>query len=183
MELDIQSMATGKKLYIRKGVNGRKMYFRDGKMISQKSYAASLKARSRSKRQTRRPSRSTKKRGVPRLPKIGARSKMKKTLPHPSVTGMASGLAIAAYLNAGKATDTGMAGVGTVTGDGVVKDITDGQLGKAFDTLSTNAINMIASDKGRKTLVTAGGIAALGAFARRQFPQLKLGGSKLYFRI
>ena len=96
---------------------------------------------------------------------------------------MASGLAIAAYLNAGNATQTGMAGVGTVTGDGVIKDITDGQLGKAFDTLSGNAINMIASDAGRKTLVTAGGIAALGAFARRQFPQLKLGGSKLYFRL
>ena len=42
---------------------------------------------------------------------------------------------------------------------------------------------MIATDAGRKTLVTAGGIAALGAFARRQFPQLKLGGSKLYFRL
>ena len=176
-------MATGKKLYIRKGVNGRNMYFRDGKMISQKSYTQSLKARkSSSKRQARAPSRSTKRRGVPRLPKIGAR-KMKKSLPHPSVTGMASGLAIAAYLNAGKATETGMAGVGTVTGDGVIKDITDGQLGKAFDTLSGNAINMIASDAGRKTLVTAGGIAALGAFARRQFPQLKLGGSKLYFRL
>ncbi len=180
MELDIQSMATGKKLYIRKGVNGRKMYFRDGKMISQKSYAASLKARSRSKRQTRRPSRSTKKRGVPRLPKIGARSKMKKTLPHPSVTGMASGLAIAAYLNAGKTvTDK----YSSIQMDGVIKDITDGQLGQAFSTLSSNAVNMISTDTGRKTLVTAGGIAALGAFARRQFPQLKLGGSKLYFRI
>jgi len=112
---------------------------------------------------------------------------MKKTIPHPSVTGMASGLAIAAYLNQGKATTTktGMAGIGSVTtlGDGVVKDITDGELGKAFDTLSTNAINMIASDNGRKTLVTAGGIALLGAFARKQFPQLKLGGSKLYFRL
>ena len=112
---------------------------------------------------------------------------MKKSLPHPSVTGMASGLAIAAYLNAGTSTttSTGIAGVRNVTtmGDGVVKDIADGQLGKAFDTLSSNAINMIASDAGRKTLVTAGGIAALGAFARRQFPQLKLGGSKLYFRL
>jgi len=180
MELDIQSMATGKKLYIRKGVNGRKMYFRDGKMISQKSYAASLKARkSRSKRQTRAPSRSTKRRGVPRLPKIGAR-KMKKSLPHPSVTGMASGLAIAAYLNAGKTvTDK----YSSIQMDGVIKDITDGQLGQAFSTLSSNAVNMISTDTGRKTLVTAGGIAALGAFARRQFPQLKLGGSKLYFRI
>ena len=179
-------MATGKKLYIRKGVNGRKMYFRDGKMISQKSYTQSLKARkSSSKRQARAPSRSTKRRGVPRLPKIGAR-KMKKSLPHPSVTGMASGLAIAAYLNKGQTvsgTSLGVSGAGDIMTDGVIKDVTDGQLGAAFSTLSTNAINMIASDTGRKTLVTAGGIAALGAFARRQFPQLKLGGSKLYFRI
>jgi len=68
-------------------------------------------------------------------------------------------------------------------GEGVIKDITDGQIGQAFNTLSSNAINMIGSDGGRKTLVTAGGIALLGAFARKQFPQLKLGGSKLYFRI
>ena len=178
-------MATGKKLYIRKGVNGRKMYFRDGKMISQKSYTQSLKARkSSSKRQARAPSRSTKRRGVPRLPKIGAR-KMKKSLPHPSVTGMASGLAIAAYLNSGieTTTKTGTFTSRTVMSDGVLKDIADGQLGLAFNTLSGNAISMIASDAGRKTLVTAGGIAALGAFARKQFPQLKLGGSKLYFRL
>jgi len=178
-------MATGKKLYIRKGVNGRKMYFRDGKMISQKSYTQSLKARkSSSKRQVRAPSRSTKRRGVPRLPKIGAK-KMKKSLPHPSISGMASGLAIASYLNAGYVTtkDVGI-GMGVdVTTEGVVKDITDGQLGTAFNTLSRNAVNMIASDGGRKTLVTAGGVAILGAFARRQFPNLKLGGSKLYFRL
>ncbi len=68
-------------------------------------------------------------------------------------------------------------------GEGVIKDITDGQLGQAFTTLSTNAINMIASDGGRKTLVTAGGVAILGAFARKQWPNLKLGGSKLFFRL
>jgi len=110
---------------------------------------------------------------------------MRKSIPHPSVTGMASGLAIAAYLNAGRTTtkDVGIGmGIPVVT-EGVIKDITDGQLGAAFNTLSGNAINMIASDAGRKTLVTAGGIALLGAFARKQFPQLKLGGSKLYFRL
>ncbi len=149
------------------------MYFKDNKLISKARYQAA-KSRTRKRTTKRSPARKSKSNGVRR---------MKKSLPHPSVTGMASGLAIAAYLNAGKTTQTGMAGVGTVTGDGVVKDITDGQLGKAFDTLSGNAINMIATDAGRKTLVTAGGIAALGAFARRQFPQLKLGGSKLYFRL
>ena len=107
-----------------------------------------------------------------------------KSIPHPSITGMASGLAIAAYLNAGKTVQTGQNGFPiSVTTEGVIKDITDGQLGTAFSTLSSNAINMIGSDGGRKTLVTAGGIALLGAFARKQFPQLKLGGSRLYFRL
>jgi len=109
------------------------------------------------------------------------RRSMKKSIPHPSVTGMASGLAIASYLNAGKSV-TGSFGKTSVT-EGVLKDITDGQLGTAFNTLAGNAIDMIGTDTGRKTLVTASGIAILGAFARKQFPQLKLGGSKLYFRL
>jgi len=109
---------------------------------------------------------------------------MRKGIPHPSITGMASGLAIAAYLNQGSTVMTGQNGfkIAKVT-EGVIKDVTDGQLGMAFNTLAGNAINMIASDGGRKTLVTASSIAILGAFARRQFPQLKLGGSKLYFRL
>ena len=105
---------------------------------------------------------------------------MKASIPHPSVTGMASGLAIASYLNAG-GTDT--MGGRSVKLDGVIKDVTDGELGKAFSTLSGNAINMIGSDAGRKTLVGASLVAVAGAFARKQFPNLKLGGSKFYFRL
>jgi len=165
-------------LYTRKGANGRRMYFRDGKLISEKSYKAS-KARTRSTRKGQ--PRKTARRAYKNNPK---RSNMKKSIPHPSITGMASGLAIAAYLNAGSTRFTGSNGFPTeVVTEGVIKDITDGQLGTAFNTLSGNAINMIASDAGRKTLVTAGGIALLGAFARKQFPQLKLGGSRLYFRL
>jgi len=108
------------------------------------------------------------------------RRNMRKSIPHPSITGMASGLAIASYLNSGRS--IGREG-GTKMTEGVIKDITDGQLGVAFNTLAGNAIDMIGSDTGRKTLVTAGGIALLGAFARKQFPQLKLGGSKLFFRL
>ena len=111
---------------------------------------------------------------------------MKKGIPHPSVTGMASGLAIASYLNAGRETTTQTGtSLGAVTqmSEGVIKDVTDGELGKAFNTLSGNAINMIASEGGRKTLVTAGVVALAGAVARSRFPNLKLGGSKLYFRV
>jgi len=161
-------------LYTRKGANGRRMYFRDGKLISEKSYKAS-KARTRSTRkgQPRKTARRAYKKNNPKRSNY-----MKKGIPHPSVTGMASGLAIAAYLNAGKSFNGGK-----MQGEGVIKDVTDGELGKAFGTLSGNAINMIGTNAGRKTLVTAGGIALLGAFARKQFPQLKLGGSKLYFRL
>jgi len=156
------------------------MYFRDGKLISEKSYKAS-KARTRSTRkgQPRKTARRAYKKNNPR-----SNNKMRKGIPHPSITGMASGLAIAAYLNAGSTVMGGQNGfkVATVT-EGVIKDVTDGQLGTAFNTLAGNAINLISSEPGRKTLVTAGLVAAAGAFARRQFPQLKLGGSKLYFRL
>jgi len=155
------------------------MHFRDGKLISKSSYLRSKGA----KRSTRKGGvRKTARRAYVR--KNNPRRKMRKSIPHPSVTGMASGLAIAAYLNQGKETTTKTNGFPiTTTVEGVIKDVTDGQLGTAFNTLSSNAINMIASDAGRKTLVTASGIAILGAFARKQFPNLKLGGSKLYFRI
>ena len=143
--------------------NGRMMYFKDNKLISKARY---LSAKSRTRK--------TRKRSAARRPTKRNR-KMRKSLPHPSVTGMASGLAIASYLNNGKTVSK--------TTEGVIKDVTDGQLGTAFNTLSKNAIGMIGTDAGRKTLVTAGGIAVLGAVARRQFPQLKLGGSKLYFRL
>lgn len=157
-------------LRAKRAKNGRMMYFKDNKLISKARY---LSAKSRSK--------GSKRRSTARKPTIRRNNKMKKGLPHPSVTGMASGLAIASYLNAG-GTETGFAGR-SVQMDGVIKDITDGQLGQAFSTLSANAINMIGTNDGRKTLVTAGGIALLGAVARRQFPQLKLGGSKLFFRL
>ena len=159
-------------VYRKKNKKGKFMYFRNGKLISKKSYDSS-KSRKTTSSKTRRASPNNKRRS------------MKKSIPHPSISGMASGLAIASYLNAGRTVtkDVGIGmGVDVVT-EGVVKDITDGQLGTAFNTLSRNAVNMIGTDGGRKTLVTAGGVALLGAFARRQFPNLKLGGSKLYFRL
>ena len=165
-------------LYTRKGKNGRTMFFRNGKLISKKSYSASRSRSSTKKGQRRKTARRAYTRKAPGNPK---RRKYMKAVPHPSITGMASGLAIAAYLNAGE-TVTGSFGKTSVT-EGVIKDITDGQLGTAFSTLSGNAIDMIGSDAGRKTLVTASLVAMLGAFARSRFPQLKLGGSKLYFRI
>ena len=53
---------------------------------------------------------------------------------------MASGLAIASYLNAGRQTVVGQAPFTgadiTAMSEGVIKDVTDGELGKAFNTLA-----------------------------------------------
>lgn len=154
------------------------MYFRDGKIISKKSYMQS-KARSKTVRSPKRKS------GRRRMAKSKGANRMKKGIPHPSVTGMASGLAIASYLNDGSA----IGGLGrdpsapAMTTSGVIKQVSAGNLSKGVQHLANNAVSMIASDSGRKTLVTAGGIALVGAMVRSRFPNLKLGGSKLYFRV
>ena len=166
-----------------------KKYAKMGFKKGWRAYKATKRATTQKRRSTRKGGvRKTARRAYTRSPRTihNPRRKMKKSIPHPSVTGMASGLTIASYLNAGTPTTTKTGtslGSVTVMGDGVVKDVTDGELGKAFNTLAGNAINMISSDQGRKTLVTASGIALIGAFARKQFPQLKLGGSKFYFRL
>ena len=152
------------------------MHFRDGKLISKASYERSKSTKKRSTRKGM--IRKTSRRAYTKVKR--GNSRMKKGIPHPSVTGMASGLAIASYLNQG-GTDSAFGQ--TIKLDSVIKDVTDGELGQAFQKLSSNAINMIGSDAGRKTLVGATGIALAGALARSRFPQLKLGGSKLYFRI
>ena len=162
-------------VYRKKNKKGNWMYFRNGKLISKSSYDSS-KSRKRSTRKGQ--VRKTARRAYVRK-NNRSNSKMRKGIPHPSVTGMASGLAIASYLNAGILSKSGK----NVLAEGVIKDVTDGQLGQAFSTLSHNAINMIGSDSGRKTLVGASLVAVAGAFARKQWPQLKLGGSKLYFRL
>ena len=164
-------------VYRKKNKKGRWMYFRNGKLISKKSYDSS-KSRKRSTRKGM--VRKTARRAYVRKNK--PRRSMRKSIPHPSVTGMASGLAIASYLNAGKTAKDVKFGTSQIT-EGVIKDVTDGQLGTAFNTLAGNAIDMIGTDEGRKTLVGASVVAMAGAFARKQFPSLKLGGSKLYFRL
>ena len=105
-------------LRAKRAKNGRMMYFKDNKLISKARY---LSARSRTK--------TTRKRSKARKPSKNGVKRMKKGLPHPSVTGMASGLAIASYLNAG-GTDSAFGK--SIQLDGVIKDVTDGQLGQAF---------------------------------------------------
>ena len=87
--------------------------------------------------------------------------------PHPSITGMAAGFSLVDDLNKGN----------------VVGSVLSGNLTAALNSLSVNAQDLIKTDPGRKSLVQAVGIAAIGAWARKALPATKIGGTKLYFRI
>ena len=91
-------------------------------------------------------------------------------IPHPSVTGMAAGFSILDDLAGGN-------------GARVIDTALQGNLGKAVTDLGANAQRLVKSQTGRTALVQAVGIAAIGAFARKTFPDTKLGGTKFYFRI
>ena len=166
-------MPKGKGLYTRKGASGRKMFFRDGKLISEKSYRSSLTRRSTgSRKRNPRPSprRTNRRKNMARY--------RKPAMPHPSITGMAAGLSVANYLNQGTAV-----GVGAITTAGVIKDTLDGKLNVAFTELSQNAVSLATSSAGKTVLTSAIVLAAAGGIARKWFPSVKLGGSKMYFRI
>ena len=169
-------MPKGKGLYTRKGAQGRIMYFRDGKMIGKKSYLASKARRGPAKRSN--PRRSTRK----TMARRRTYSRRKPAMPHPSITGMAAGLSVAQYLNSGSTVATGMGGISAKTA-GVIKDVSDGNLNQAFGTLSSNAVKLATSTAGKKVLSTSIVLATAGGLARKWFPSVKLGGSKLYFKI
>ena len=157
-------------LYTRRGKNGRTMYFRNGKLISKKSYTAS---RGRSRKQNKRRPSTRRARSTGPRRKNMARYR-KPAMPHPSITGMAAGLSVAQYLNQG--TSKGF-------GKGVIDDVLGGKLGDAFNDLSTNAVGLATSPSGKAVLTSAIVLATAGGVARKFFPSVKLGGTKLYFKI
>jgi len=91
----------------------------------------------------------------------------KMVTPHPSITGMAAGFSLVDDLNKGD----------------VVGQLLAGNASTALKSLSTNAQALVKTDSGRKSLVQAVGIAAIGSFARKSLPGTKIGGTKFYFRI
>ena len=60
----------------------------------------------------------------------------------------------------------------------VVGQALKGSLSGAINTLSANSQALIKTDSGRKALVQAVGIAAIGTWARKALPATKIGGSK-----
>ena len=72
---------------------------------------------------------------------------------------------------------------GQGNGRPVLDSVLGGNYNAALSDLSNNAQKLVKTETGRKALVQAVGIAAIGAWARKAFPSTKLGGTKLYFRI
>ena len=97
---------------------------------------------------------------------------MKRTIPHPSITGLASGALIATALNEGH--DPGTTVIGALI---------DGNIEMAGKRFLDYAPALVTSKQGQKTLIQATGIAVLGAIVRKHVPNIKLGGSKIYARI
>ena len=95
-------------------------------------------------------------------------------MPHPSITGMASGLSVAQYLNAGG---------GAGTGSTVIKFLQKSQLSDGLQMAAANAVNLATTDTGKKVLSSAIVLAAAGGLARKWFPNIRLGGTKIYAKI
>jgi len=102
----------------------------------------------------------------------------KMTIPHPSVTGMAAGFTLLDELNGGTPSFNGFVGTSTVL-DSVLK----GQFNDGLNRLSHNAQSLVKTQPGRTALLQAVGIAALGAWARKALPNVKIGGARIYARI
>ena len=97
---------------------------------------------------------------------------VRKSMPHPSVTGLASGAIIASALNEG-----------SQPGTTVVGALTEGNIELAGKRFLDYAPALVTSKAGQKKLIQATGIAVLGAMVRKHIPNVKLGGSKIYARI
>ena len=101
-------------------------------------------------------------------------TRRKPAMPHPSITGMAAGLSVAQYLNQGTSKSFGK---------GVIDDVLDGNLSQGFRELTDNAVDLATSASGKTVLTSAIVLAAAGGLARKWFPSVKLGGTKMYFKI
>jgi len=97
---------------------------------------------------------------------------VKKSIPHPSITGLASGALIAKYLNSGNSPGTTVIGA-----------LMDGNIETAGRRFLDYAPALVTSKQGQKTLISSIGIAVAGGLLRKAAPNIKLGGTKLYARI
>jgi hypothetical protein len=132
--------------------------------INKKAWRLARRGRKASPKPRRRAVQSRRRTSNPKR-KTMARRKM--ITPHPSITGMAAGFSL----------------VDDLTKGGLVGQLLKGNFDQGIKTLSSNSQNLIKTDAGRKSLVQAVGIAAIGSWARKALPATKIGGSKFYFKI
>ena len=102
-------------------------------------------------------------------------------IPHPSITGLASGAIVALALDKGYTSHVGA--WGHHAGDSVTKNLAAGQIRLATQRLLHNATELVGTTGGRKQLGTAIVMATGGAIARKWAGNPKIGGQKLFFRI
>ena len=103
---------------------------------------------------------------------------MRKSIPHPSLSGPASGALVFSWLNS-KSGWTGR----TERKESVTSWLAKGDLNKASMRFLENAKTMFKADQGLKTVGSAVVIATAGAIARKQLGNPKIGGSKIYARL
>jgi len=95
-----------------------------------------------------------------------------KSIPHPSITGLASGALIAKALNQG-----------ADPGSTVIGAIMDGNIELAGKRFLDYAPALVTSKQGQKVLVSSIAIASVGAVLRKALPNVKLGSTRLFARI
>jgi hypothetical protein len=115
-------------------------------------------------------------------------TRRRKTIPHPSITGLASGLIVGEALNAGYPfSDPKGQGVAVGTPhhykDTVIQNIMKGDVNRAFNRLTHNASELVTAPGGRQHLGKAIGVAVVGAGVKKFIGNPKLGFGKFYFRI
>jgi len=121
----------------------------------------------RGRKATTSPRRRVARRRTSSNPRRRTMARRKMIVPHPSITGMAAGFSLLDDLNKGD----------------VIGQALAGNYKGALTSISSNSQDLIRTPTGRTALVSAVGIAALGAWARKALPSTKIGGSKLFFRI
>jgi len=115
-------------------------------------------------------------------------ARRRKAIPHPSITGLASGLIVGNSLNAGYPFhDPVKFGVGAGTPhhytDTVIQNAMAGDFSGAFSRLSHNASELVTARGGRAHLSKAIGVAVVGAGIKKFIGSPKLGFGKWYFTI
>ena len=102
----------------------------------------------------------------------------KAKMPHPSLSGLASGALVFSWLNSKSGFTRRTEGK-----ESVISWLTKGNLTKASHRFIENAKTMFQPGQGLKTVGSAVVIATAGAIARKHLNNPKIGGSKIFARL